>query len=184
MPPLHPTAAFPTTAHSNIKAAHHGAPYDLFLILPFVALKFHAASATRAALRQCYADLFIEAPGNGAAGSASVGATGFPAWKLRVGFRLPTRVGRSLALARPQRRFQFLAQALDFLLQALVLLLQPFDLPLDSVNFLPGNNLDGVRWLSTVGRALTCLHPPYDSLTTGICPAESSRGSICAASGW
>src|SRR5207247_8047773 len=48
------------------------------------ALQLHAASATRAVLRQRDVDPFIEARRNGAAGSSTVGATGFPGWGLGV----------------------------------------------------------------------------------------------------
>src|SRR5947208_16220896 len=153
MPALDSAATPAAAAHRDIKAARHRAPYDLFLILRCAALQLHAASATRAALRQRDVDPFIEARRNGAAGSSAVGATGFPAWGLGVRFQFPARMRRGLSLAGPQRCFQFLAEPLDllpqavaFLLQALtfplpslVLLLQPFDLPLGSVEFWLGD---------------------------------------------
>src|SRR5690349_13697934 len=162
MPALHLAAAPAAAAHGDIKAAHHGAPYDLFLILRFGVLCLYAASATRAARGQRNVERFIDARREGAAGSSTVGAAGFPAWGLGVQFQFPARMRCGLSLARPQRCFQFLAQALDLLLQALVLLLQPFDLPLGAVDFLSGSKLDGVRRLSILWLASACFPPPYD----------------------
>jgi hypothetical protein len=61
MPPLHPAATTPAATHRNIEAAHHRAPYNLFLILRFAALKLYATSAMRTLLRQRDTDRFIDA---------------------------------------------------------------------------------------------------------------------------
>src|SRR5207249_7223570 len=45
MPPLYLAATTTAATHSYIEAAHQGAPYNLFLILRFVALKLDRASA-------------------------------------------------------------------------------------------------------------------------------------------
>jgi len=145
MPALHPAATPAAAAHRDLKAAHHRAPYDLFLVLGFVALQLHVPSAARTMLGCGTRKLFIDARGDGAAGASAVGATGFPAWGLGVRFQCSARMRRGLSLARPQRRFQFPTQQLDLLIQALafllpllVLLLQRCDLPLGSVEFLLG----------------------------------------------
>jgi hypothetical protein len=51
MPPLHPPATIPAATHSNIEAAHHGAPDNVFLILRFAALKLYPTSTVRTLLR-------------------------------------------------------------------------------------------------------------------------------------
>jgi hypothetical protein len=160
MPALDSATAPAAAAHGDIKAAHHGAPYDLFLVLRCGVLDLYAASATRAARGQRDVERFIDARRDGAAGASAVSAAGFPAWELGVRFQFPARMWCRLSLARPQRCFQFLAEPLDLLLQAvafllqaltfplqaltfplpsLVLLLQPFDLPLGSVELLLGD---------------------------------------------
>jgi hypothetical protein len=50
------------TPHRNIKATHHGLPYDVFLILRLTTLRLHVtAAAMWAALRQGDYDLFVDA---------------------------------------------------------------------------------------------------------------------------
>ena len=92
---------------------------------------------------------------------SAVGAAGLAPWPLGRGLGFSAGMRRRLPLAGPQRGFHFPAQPLDLLLQALGFVpkalgfvLEPFDLlllldlPLGSVEFLPGNKLAGVRRLS------------------------------------
>src|SRR5438552_18613720 len=87
MPPLHPPATTVAAAHGNIKAPHDRAPYNLFLILRFGALKLYAASAVRALPRQRNADPLIHARRARAAGVLAVVTAGFAAGPFRMGLR-------------------------------------------------------------------------------------------------
>jgi hypothetical protein len=123
MASLDPSLAGAASAHGNIKTAHEGPPDNLFLILGFVAVLFHAAATMRAAPWQWNCDPFIHARRDGAAGVPAVAATGFAARAPRIGFWVAPRMRRGLTLAGAQRGFQFPAEAFSFLLQALDLLL-------------------------------------------------------------
>src|SRR2546425_436465 len=107
-PTLQPPATTVAAAHRNIEAPHDGAPYNLFLILRFGALKLYAASAVRALLRQRNADPLIHARRARAAGVLAVVTTGFAAGPLRIGLQPAPGMRRSLPLTGPQGRLQFL----------------------------------------------------------------------------
>jgi hypothetical protein len=99
MASLHPPRAHPATAHRNVKAAHHGPPHDVFLMLRLAAFRLHATAAVRATLRQRDRDLFIDTRRDRAARLPTVAATRLAAWPPRVGFWFSAGVRRRLPLA-------------------------------------------------------------------------------------
>lgn len=136
MPSLHPAATHAAVTHSNIKTAHDGPPYDLFLILRFATVKPHAASAI-GTVHPCVTEWggmnAGRSPGLAYGPAASDGS-----WVLRAGMWC------CLSLASSQRDVQFLTQVLDFLLQPLNLPLLLFDLLLRPVPLLLRDKLDRV----------------------------------------
>ena len=87
MASLHLPRTSPATPHRDIKATHHGLPYDVFLILRLTTLRLHvAAAAVREALGQRDGDLFINTRWNGAARLLPVLLAKLTTWLLGIGF--------------------------------------------------------------------------------------------------
>src|SRR5487761_1962148 len=108
MASLHSPRTPLATAHGNIKAAHYGPPYDVFLILSFTTLWTHiAATAMRAALGQGDGDLFIDARRNGTACLLTVLLARLTPWPLGVGLWFSAGMRCRLTFGGPQSCFQF-----------------------------------------------------------------------------
>ena len=108
MASLHLPRTSPATTHRYIKAAHHGPPYDVFLILRSTTLRLHVtAAAMWTALGQGDGDLFIDARRNGTACWLAVVPARLTPWPLGVGLWFSAGMRRRLTFAGAQSRFQF-----------------------------------------------------------------------------
>jgi hypothetical protein len=146
MTPLHPAMALLAAAQGDIEATHDRAPDNFSLELRLGGLIAHGASAIGAAFGQGNRDLLIDARGKGTARLPAVIPARLAPWPLGTALESSPRMRSRLALARPQRCFQFLAQPLNFLSQALNLFSQLLVLALRPVQVLLGNEFDGFRW--------------------------------------
>ena len=130
MPPLHPAATTTAATYGDIEAAHHGASYDLLLILRFVALQLNPASAMGTPRRQRHANGFIHSRGNRTAGVLPIIPARLAARALGVVFGCTAGMWCGWTLSGPQGCFQLFAQPLVFLLEPFILSLVSFNLPL------------------------------------------------------
>src|SRR5438132_8206411 len=96
---LHPPPALQAAAHSDVEAAHHGPPDNLFLILCFAALRLHAPAAMRAVRRQWNRDSLIHSRRNRTAPLPAIAPARFAPRSPRVGFRFAAGMRCGLPLA-------------------------------------------------------------------------------------
>ena len=178
MPPLDPAATTAAAAHGDVKAAHHGPPYNLFLILRFAALILDPVSAMGTLLRQLDADRFIDSRRRWAAGVLAVVLAWFAAGTLRVvlGFAPGMRCG--LALAGPQGSFQLFAKPLVFLLEPFNLPLLSFDLLSGPVQLLGANKVNRIWLPSALPLVPRGSHPLYGNRGEGFLFSPICKGPI------